>query len=831
MHKAVQPRYAYYLIFTLSLVFACVTAYNLVATQYQVVRQTFDTKDGSITISATRTQFVPEVCTSVTWESEELEQVLRNGQVVDNAGSLEDCGITDRIQSFLIVSEGFTEAKYVHIRIGGISSLILLLIGLAGAGILTANKISVIKFNFGPWTPVIHWVFAIVGVMALLQSLYPFILQDSLFAWLTYWLYLTLGVILPGTLLVIMFTKWNTDILTWIGLGWTVGHGMELVGLYVGKILGIPHLFLVWIAVVYIFAIVKRTALTDRFSRPSLWVLPALSLVFLISGGMFLSLNLPEMSPRPPYISDVWFHVSNAHEFRDHLVPQDPRIAGEPFNYHMFGYAPTAAASLVTGTPVANLLTRYAGMSSVFLLGLLLFNAGRIVAGGRVAAGVVSALLVLAPLDLLSLFSLSLSPSTSLLYFGVYVSTTTISGHIYLAALFLPLLWYYQQPRLENGWVIVLFAVCGAGSKSMFGPLLVCGVAGEFAWGLIRRRFDRNALILLCLVSLPVALITLQLVFGAGSYAESIEWIYAEFSEYTRFYEAVSADLGDFLSRTMWLIVFAILFLVGTLSFIWSRRAQIINDRYAVFIIMVFLASVIPSMGIALQGASQLFFLYYGLTALASLAGFGYLALFTHLVRQRYLLVSLFLSILILYSIAQFRFVPPNLGFNESVMPVIAVFTRTTNWFPVAFQRHENLPLATGFEVEKGPYLSRLNMSSELRRGLEWARLNLPDDAVFIVNVSNASLYGALSEHRAFFETDMFSSRAHVAGGESDYYEERRSLLADWQAGVPNALENLAMMGVTHIYVDFLNGFPVVNESPARLLFQNDHFAVVALQE
>ena len=96
------------------------------------------------------------------------------------------------------------------------------------------------------------------GVLAAIQLLYPALLRDSLVTWTTYWLYLTLGVILPGTLLLMRTTRWHADVLTWLGLGWALGHAVELSSLLIAKALGAPPLFLVWIPAAYLIAATSK---------------------------------------------------------------------------------------------------------------------------------------------------------------------------------------------------------------------------------------------------------------------------------------------------------------------------------------------------------------------------------------------------------------------------------------------------------------------------------------------------------------------------------------------------------------------------------------------
>lgn len=164
--------------------------------------------------------------------------------------------------------------------------------------------------------------------------------------------------------------RWRADWLTWVGLGWALGHALELVSFLISREIGYPAFFLFWIPAAFAVCWTQRREWHSRletFETP-VRIYAALILLFAVVGIIFFAISLPEISTAPPYISDVWFHVNNAHEFRDHSPMQDPRIAGEAFNYHVFGYAASAAASLAVSEPIVSILTRYSGMSCATLL-------------------------------------------------------------------------------------------------------------------------------------------------------------------------------------------------------------------------------------------------------------------------------------------------------------------------------------------------------------------------------------------------------------------------------------------------------------------------------
>jgi hypothetical protein len=64
---------------------------------------------------------------------------------------------------------------------------------------------------------------------------YPLLLHDSTKWWLSYIAYLALGIILPGTLVAQAFVRWRADWLTWIAIGWALGHVFEVRSIQLAK--------------------------------------------------------------------------------------------------------------------------------------------------------------------------------------------------------------------------------------------------------------------------------------------------------------------------------------------------------------------------------------------------------------------------------------------------------------------------------------------------------------------------------------------------------------------------------------------------------------------
>lgn len=846
---------AIFLVFTLAL------GVLVVANGSQSIDRIYST--AQYTFTAERQSFLPQTCVRFRWTATHYTAIIFDGEPVESPGEKTVCEYGDVKRVLTVVYADGNPLTY-GLRVPGglgLSGLALAVMGgLAFVSALGARlpyprvrphlpqrwRLPRLEHTQGaPRAAAIATCYALtfLAPLAAIQAFYPAILRDSWRDWALYWLYLAGGVIAPGTLLLLASMRWRADWLTWLGLGWAVGHGVELVTLLVAKQLGSPSLFALWIPLAYLFALASwRRGHGGRRWRRKVAPLQrrgpagiALAILVLIGTACFVSLNLAELSPRPPYVSDVWFHINNAHEFRDHSPVQDPRLAGEPFNYHLFSYAPSAAASLMTGAPVANLVARYAGLSSVWLLTLLLFNAGRALARGSALSGFFAALLIILPLDIFALLSSGFAVGTFLMFYGVYLSTTTLGGYIYLAALLLPVWFQLRRPEPRTLGVIALLSFAGAGAKSMFGPLVVSAALGTLGWQIVvRRRRDWRLIGLLAAAALPVAAVTLRLVFGADSYAESIQWSYAHFSRFMPYY-LVLTEHGwpSFLASTLWVIAFAALFLAGSVTATWIARRDRARELRLVFGWMLFAASLVPALAISLQGASQLFFLYYGLAALAPIAGWG-LALAVQALRHgpRRLLASAALLLLVINA-GYFASVSPDRSFAEWTAYNQAGFAwRAFNWASDAFKTDADLardPAPDESAGALGPYAKKLVLTDDLRNGLRWAREHLPKNAVFAANVYDAAPYGGYSERRAFLETVIFTSTQHQAGplGEpSARYASRFHLLDEWRAGQADAVERLRLAGVTHLFIDRVNGDPVVEPPASQRVFANADFAI-----
>lgn len=653
--------------------------------------------------------------------------------------------------------------------------------------------------------------------LALIQLyLYPVLVDDSTATWLLYWVYLFFGVILPGMLLIVRYTSWQMDWLAWVGLGWAVGHGLELISLLIARSLNMSGLFIIWIPVAYLMFFVGQADWSGKVKPLSNNIQICLAFVVLFGIGAFqyYDSNQILLGSLPYAIEDTWFHSENAVEFRDHAVMQDPRLAGEPFNYHNFSYAPAAAASLVTGDWLANLMIRYVGLNSVWLVTLLMFNTSRILFENRIMAAALGTFVFLLPIDFMSQLSARLDSGGAITAYGLYRSNSTLGGYIFLVGLALPLLWFYYAPRRRDSWIIVLMAFVGSGTKVMLGPLLLCAGLGMIGWGMIfrwRRKSTtdpdtyslKTSFAALGLLLVPVLVVSVGLIFGQGSYSEAIKWVYSSFGSHTPIYPTLlaTAPSADIVIRTLWIFTFAPVILLGaTLTTFFGRKNRILST-YAALVWTIFAASLVPTMTIELVGFSQLFFIYYGLCILSTLAGYGLIVLFKSVVYSPIVRIRVVGGLLICLMIAQIFWPSP---------PIALVGASFGSIWPS--EKASSLQTSLELRSYVGKYFV---LTDEMRDALSWARHHLSKDDVFVVNNVGPALYAVYSEHRAFNETTSYTP-ANLTDKALliTRYGWRNQLIEDWIAGKPDVLIRMKQAGITYIFVDRLNG-PVMPNLPS----------------
>ncbi len=665
----------------------------------------------------------------------------------------------------------------------------------------------------------------ILPLAAVEGLVYPLLLHDSTEWWLSYSAYLALGVILPGTLVAQAFVRWRTDWLTWIGIGWALGHVLEVLSIQLAKCVGLPRFFVVWIPIAYV-VVWRRRRWQGEVTTMAHWRECAVLLAVLIAfaSATFVALNLPELSPQPEYQTDVFFHINEAHEFRDHLDTSDPRIAGEPYAYHTLEYGPAVGANLAVDVPLANLVSRYSGLSMIWLLVLLLFNSARNL-GGPVA-GFLAAAVIVAPLDVFSLISSKLSFGSSIFFSGLDLSTSTLVGFGALAALFLPVRWFFTGGRFRDLWVVALLAYMAAGSKSVPGPLLLAAAAVVLPGTILQRRTPSSRSLALVGVFAVVFSVTAVPILLRATVADSATVRFATVARFNPFADQLTR-IPEALRLGFYPIGLSLLLWVGCAFGVWKLARD--GDLELCWLLsgaLVVGALIVEAT--TLPGESELFFLYMAMVLVAPMAGVGLCQLGNLMWRGRKRASPIAAAVIVL----------AGLGLHVKVggTPSPPLFDGS-EWTTGLEQRiaagvraygDPGPPSPPALSWADGPHL--LRMSPGIVSGLSWLRGVVTSSTVIATNVPGAAVYAALCECREYYQTEQYAPEyiaAHdVTGGTTTTFDDRAHLLEGWISGRPGSVEALRGVGITFLIVDHINGFAVPLSGMPAPVFSNSDISI-----
>ena len=653
------------------------------------------------------------------------------------------------------------------------------------------------------------------------------ILHDSIVWWLSFTVYLALGVVLPGTLVAQAFVQWRADWLTWVGLGWALGHVLEVVSIQLAKTAGVPRLFLLWIPIAYL--LVWRKSVWQGEVAPlthprRIALLLAILLAFATT--TFVVLNLVELSPQPTYQSDVWFHITEAAEFRDHLDTADPRISGQPYAYHTLEYGPAVGANLAVQVPLANLITRYSGLSMVWLLVLLLFNSARTIRGPT--AGFLAAALIVAPLDVFSLISSKLSFGSSIIYSGLDLSTSTLAGFWALAAVFLPLRWALADGRVRDLWVVALLAYMAAGSKSVPGLLLLVGIAAVIGIRLLRFRGLRSRQIVLLAVFTAVFCFTSLPVILRPTVAASTTITFAAVARLSPFADQL-LGFPSWLRLGFYPIGFCFALWVGLGFGVW-RLARSGESDLCWFLAAALVCASVVVEATSIPGSSELFFLYMAMVLAAPVAGVGLYesALLVRREWNRWAPVAAITILILAIGLNHKVGGAPSLPFDDGSSWASKFFVHVDEG--VEAYRAPGPPSPPTLSWSDGGRV--LRVTPDIVAGLTWlSRVAVPS-TVIATNVPGAALYGALCECREFYQTEDYAPAyiaAKLSGQTIQAFASRARLIEAWIDGGPGSIDALRRAGVTYLIVDRINGFVVPLGGMPKPVFMNSGIAIYAI--
>ncbi|GGK55698.1 hypothetical protein Ppa06_11430 [Planomonospora parontospora subsp. parontospora] len=310
-------------------------------------------------------------------------------------------------------------------------------------------------------------------------------------------LYLMLGVVLPGTLMIRALWSGRRTLAEELALGAALGYAVEAVAYIAARAAGAPLLVAVWPVAVYgAFLAVPRLRRHwrggPRLRTPVWWSWSVVLVVaFMVVRPMVIFFDKYDITHPEIWAggADLSFHLALIGELRHHVPPTVPAVSGEPLLYHWFVYAHLAATSWVTGVEPAVLLFRLAMLPMLTGFLILVGMTGRRVTGSWAGGvlSVVGTVFLKAP-------NLYEGENWVLTYGGVQDITWSSPTQTYGALLFAPVvllvLELLQRRRHDTGrWVLIgVFLLAVTGAKAIYLPLLGAGLAMVIAVELVRRR-------------------------------------------------------------------------------------------------------------------------------------------------------------------------------------------------------------------------------------------------------------------------------------------------------------------------------------------------------
>lgn len=414
-----------------------------------------------------------------------------------------------------------------------------------------------------------------------------------------------IGIILDIILYILM------SILNWPELAyWTAGLSLALL-LIVKPRLGLDLRLIL--------------SLPTRLDRTCFFTLSLLSM--LITGLLIIFQYIPNPMPGGTesliyYVDQPW-HLGNIAEITNHWYPQDPRLVGFPFNYHIFVYIFIAFLAKVSGLSLPVLYFR---LVPFFMLHLLL--AGVYFVGSRWfhrrAAGVAHGLVFF------GLGTILLSYPSNLFLVNLFTSPTFLLACILVLPLLVEMKAYLEDGRTGRVALILLLVSGISGAKGNFWPLLYAGLLTYGIYSLATSKPRGRIWLLLATTLVPFLLVYTSIFKGAGS--EGFKIVPFEVVRFTRLYEvgAIWWVPGNPPWRQLIPVAVFVVSWLGIRLAVMIKLVQELVRSYArlsfeqVFMAGTITASFLTGFLLSYRGRSEYFFLYIGLICLNLLAS-GYL--------------------------------------------------------------------------------------------------------------------------------------------------------------------------------------------------------------
>ncbi len=439
--------------------------------------------------------------------------------------------------------------------------------------------------------------------------------------------------LVPGLLVLSYGQVYDNDSYKF-ALAAAIGICLDIIIFIILSILDAKFLFYFIFALILLLYLARRKLWSDLGlliaaveNLPTCYIvcLGLASLLFLTLVIIFLFIPnpLPGVNQSLIYYIDQPWHLGNIAELKNHWYPQDPRLAGNHFHYHIFAYIYTAFIAWASGISVPVLFFR---LNTLFLL-YLLFIAAYFTGSrwfNRRSAGI---------LNIFAFFfggTALLSYPFNIFLINFFTSPTFLLASILTLFLFVELRIYLYKGEPGHLFLSLLLILGLCGAKGSFFPVIFAGLLGSWGYNVLIRKPDKRLNILL-VSSLFLFLGVFSYIFkGIGS--EGINIVPFEVIRYTRLFDWWQGYFGQVSSNWLiWSIVPIYLlafFSFRALAFIKLIKSLLVSlpnlpfDK--LFMAGVIIASFIPGYFLSYRGRSEYFYLFVGYICL-NLISAGYL--------------------------------------------------------------------------------------------------------------------------------------------------------------------------------------------------------------
>ncbi|MDX6294139.1 MAG: hypothetical protein QOH50_3214 [Kribbellaceae bacterium] len=433
--------------------------------------------------------------------------------------------------------------------------------------------------------------------------------------------YLSVGIMLPGTLLW-RWLRGNVDgFAPDLAFGTGLGFAASILTYIPGRAIGLPILPLVVpVVTIVAFVVVPRLRANWQSKRAPLpvwwgWTVAgaaALGMWVITRYGLALEpLNFPDAAFQ---YGDMSYHLALAGELKHHMPGQIPYVAGEVLNYHWFLHAELAATSWQTGIEMDVLLRRMfpvtAALVPILSVAALATRLARRSWAGPVAAWL---LLLVSSFDV---YGWGGGAATNQAAFTSAVLMYSLT-HAFSVIIALPAIWLLlclvrgEGARMWGNWVLLAVGLAAvAGTKASFLPMLVAALALVIVVQLVvQRRVDGVVLGVAAVgvLVLGVAQVVLYsagpagLTLSPGQAIEALELKVGFSSHYSsRGASLIMVGTASAMVLGGWAVAG-----VGMLGFLRDRRWK---DPAAVFLVGFLVAGLAAGVLLRHSGFSQLYF-------------------------------------------------------------------------------------------------------------------------------------------------------------------------------------------------------------------------------